>query len=183
MFTLLIIRDPIERLVSSFKSKVACNSTYFKTDVSDREVIVPGLLNLRGKKDQLRQDVMHMKSRDRCLSFGQYITVLSDIHAMPYKISRLNGHILPQDMGCLHESRKDMNISKVWKAVGSISNITIYQQFFEHLISNGLDRKSSEFVQPKKQHSSKGELQPTKELVAYVLEKFFFSSQPFFDCL
>lgn len=164
VFTLLIIRDPIERLISSFKSKIACNSTYFKTDYYDRHALVPQLLNLRGKKDQLYTDVMQMKYEERCLSFNQFLVVLKDIHSMPSKKSRLNQHFLPQDLECLRDSnRRDIDISKSWKAVGNISNITVYHQFFEHLQLHGLESKAATFVKPKKTHSSKGMLQPTRE--------------------
>ena len=165
VFTLLIIRDPIERLISSFKSKIACNSTYYRTDYYDRHVLVPQLLNLRGKKDQLYTDVMQSKYEERCLSFYQYLVVLKDIHSIPSKKSRLNQHFLPQDLECLGDgNRRDINISKSWKAVGSISNTTIYQQFFDHLLLHGLEPKGGiEFVKPKKTHSSKGTLQPTRE--------------------
>jgi hypothetical protein len=173
LFTLLIIRDPIERLISSFKNKYACDNEAFFIDKHDRERFVPELLGLHDKKlHELRNNPMFNLShyKERCLSFGQFLTALNDIHSNPAKIPRLNPHIVPQDLGCIRKSLEErIDVSNVWKAIGAISTNIIYRKFFEHLISHGLERNSSDFVGPQKEHSSakmknsSEELLPTKK--------------------
>ena len=59
MFTWLIIRDPIERIISSFKNKYACDNNAFYIDKHNRERFVPELLGLRDKElHQLRKTPM-----------------------------------------------------------------------------------------------------------------------------
>ena len=45
---LAIIRDPASRLMSAYRSKVACPSAGFDTDETDRDKLVPQLANLSG---------------------------------------------------------------------------------------------------------------------------------------
>jgi hypothetical protein len=113
LFTLLIIRDPIERLISSFKNKYACDNEAFFIDKHDRERFVPELLGLHDKKlHELRNNPMFNLSnyKERCLSFGQFLTALNDIHSNPEKIPRLNPHIVPQDLGCIKNIKNDINL-------------------------------------------------------------------------
>ena len=139
----------------------------------DRERMVPELLGLRDKElHELRNKPMFNLSHytERCLSFGQFLTALNDIHSNPAKIPRLNPHIVPQDLGCIRRSLEEpIDVTNVWKAIGTISSNIIYRKFFEHLISHGLERNSSDFVGPQKAHSSSAkkyssaELLPTKK--------------------
>ena len=167
VFTLLIIRDPIERLISAFKNKYACDNEAFFIDKHDRERFVP-VPELLGLRNNPMFNLSHYT--ERCLSFGQFLTALNDIHSNAANIPRLDPHIVPQDLGCIRKSLEErIDVTNVWKAIGTISSHIIYRKFFEHLISHGLERNSSDFVGPQKAHSSSAkkynsaELLPTKK--------------------
>jgi hypothetical protein len=47
-FSLALIREPKERFISAWKSKIACDGKRWHTDIKDRENLVLGLLDLAG---------------------------------------------------------------------------------------------------------------------------------------
>ena len=172
-FSMMIIRDPIDRLVSAYKNHVACDGVFKWKGPSDRDEIVPHLLKLREKEDKLYTDVMSMTEAKRCFSFDQYATVLLDIHHLG-KDSLLNGHFRPQSCDCFIEPAVSTNnatryqqyrVPNFWTAVGTISNADMFQRFHEHLIHNGLPRNSSQFFPPPKARSIPDPFHPHKRLV------------------
>merc|ERR1711879_314723 len=80
-----IIRDPEERLISAWKSKVACKSTFWHTDGRRDLMELIWLANRSG----LRME------RKTCLSFRKYVEALKHIHDAQMQ-NLLNTHFLPQ---------------------------------------------------------------------------------------
>lgn len=105
VFSLAIVRDPIERVQSAWKSKVACDEEGYTTDVSGRDKFVPALLALAGNT-----------SEALCLSFPDFVDTLLSVHVQG-KDSALNPHFLPQHLDCF----KDFPVSK-WSMVTNISD-------------------------------------------------------------
>ncbi len=165
-FSMMIIRDPIDRLVSAYKNHVACDDVVQWKGPSDREAIVLHLLKLRDKDDKLNADVMQMEAKKRCLSFEEYVIVLADIHQMG-KDSFINGHFRPQSCDCFIEQNQSEKSKyrvpeKLWTVVGTISNTSMFRQFYDHLIRNGLPRNSSQFFPLPKVRSIPGLIHPNK---------------------
>jgi len=100
-----VMRDPKERLISSWKSKIACGSKW-NTDTTDRARIVPQLLELASKDD----DGKH------CLEFDEFLETMKAVHDAG-KASLLNPHLRPQQYGCF----KDLKPSQ-WTFAAAISD-------------------------------------------------------------
>eukprot|EP00448_Togula_jolla_P015724 CAMPEP_0170587858 /NCGR_PEP_ID=MMETSP0224-20130122/10512_1 /TAXON_ID=285029 /ORGANISM="Togula jolla, Strain CCCM 725" /LENGTH=273 /DNA_ID=CAMNT_0010911519 /DNA_START=146 /DNA_END=967 /DNA_ORIENTATION=- len=88
-FSLAIIRNPITRLISSFKSKIQCQTGAHAGDPG-RAAFVKQLLELRGQK-----------SNKTCLDLDTFAAALHDIHAQG-KARFLNDHFLPQNLACFY---------------------------------------------------------------------------------
>jgi len=93
--SLALLRDPKERLISAWKSKVACDEHAWKTDAGERQDIVVHLLFLANRP----------RGRD-CLPFEEFLDVLHDIHEAGNG-QMLNWHFLPQQHGCFHHLAPD----------------------------------------------------------------------------
>ena len=171
-FSMMIIRDPIDRLVSAYKNHVACDGAFKWKGPSDRDEIVPHLLKLRDKEDKLYSTVMAMEVAKRCFSFEEYVAVLLDIHHLG-KDSLLNGHFRPQSCDCFIEpantntTKNQYRVPNFWTEVGTISSTEMFQHFFEHLIRSGLPRNSSEFFPPPKARSIPDPFHPHKRLAVH----------------
>lgn len=85
-----VTRNPFERIISAWKSKAACDSDDFGTDVRDRDIIVPIML---------RQ--AQMKKAATCLSITSFADVLDRLRRMSeqrvFKMKYLNKHFRPQE--------------------------------------------------------------------------------------
>ena len=85
-----ITRDPYERLISAWKSKAACDSDDFGTDVSDRNKIVPILL----RQANISKDLT-------CLSLQSFAIVLDKLRHLSQKgifdMHDMNKHFRPQE--------------------------------------------------------------------------------------
>lgn len=106
--TFALRRDPKERLMSAWKSKVACNETEWGTDILDRKVLVPDLIRKSGLWGRL-------KGRT-CLGFKEFLKTLKiayDSRRQPW----LNHHFQPQHFLCF----RDMPPSE-WTKVSEISD-------------------------------------------------------------
>lgn len=100
------VRDPRERLISAWKSKVACGDrSCWHTDVQSRNSIVASLLALAGKT----------RNAD-CLSFNEFVDTMYLID-LQGKSSLLDQHLLPQHLGCF----KDVPLEK-WSMVRDIAD-------------------------------------------------------------
>lgn len=83
-----IVRDPIQRTLSSWKSKLACSDGRFDVNTTDRARLVPEMYALAG--------VSPMK---QCLNLKDYVDLLKIIHENG-RASQLQDHFLPQHLGC-----------------------------------------------------------------------------------
>lgn len=115
-FSIALVRDPRERLISSWKSKVACDAKCWHTDVFDRPQLVRGLLRLAGNIDGLE-----------CLSFSEYVQTLHTIHLFG-KAEFLDPHFLPQNLACL----KDIPFQK-WSMVAKADDPQAAKELAAHL--------------------------------------------------
>lgn len=90
VFRIAITRDPFQRLISAWKSKVACESDQYGTDVHDRDFIVPNMLNQAG-----------LENNTNCLSLTAFANVLEKVRNMyirgDFQIRILNKHFRPQE--------------------------------------------------------------------------------------
>ena len=104
-----LIRDPKERIVSAWKSKVSCDTD---KEIPGHRMFVPRLLKLAGRSSNI---TARTDKGFPCLDLSDYLAVLSQIHAQGREGS-LNEHFLPQHLGCF----KDMPPS-MWTFVTTIS--------------------------------------------------------------
>lgn len=103
--SIVFIRDPKERLMSAWKSKVACNHEKTNVNAADRSRLVPELMRLEGSA---KKDV-------KCLTFSDFVKVLHSIHKKG-RSAYLNKHFLPQDLGCFRHLKPG-----AWKDVVDIA--------------------------------------------------------------
>lgn len=105
-FTFAIIRDPQERLVSAWKSKLACGDN-FHTDIATREWMTKELLKLSGSKAE---------SFPKCLQLDQFLKTLEKVHQR-HDAWQLDRHFLPQHLGCFYRFPPEE-----WSAVVTIED-------------------------------------------------------------
>lgn len=106
-----IIRDPQERLISSWKSKVSCENEKWGTDAPDRNVFVPSLAELAGLSDKT------------CMDLEEFLQTLNTIHEQG-KAPQLNPHFLPQQFGCFRDLAPGN-----WTMTAPISDPDLLQAF------------------------------------------------------
>lgn len=110
-----LIRDPKERILSAWKSKVSCVRDKAFDNAVGQTRIVAGLLKLAGSSNDItaRTDLGFP-----CLDFSDYLTVLAQIHAQG-KEELLDGHFRPQQLGCFKDVPPSM-----WTVVTTIGGPT-----------------------------------------------------------
>mmetsp|Transcript_34550 Transcript_34550/g.64516 ORF Transcript_34550/g.64516 Transcript_34550/m.64516 type:complete len:573 (-) Transcript_34550:28-1746(-) len=116
VFSFTLVRDPQERLISSWKSKVSCDESCWKTDVTDRARLVPELLATVGNL-----------SKVSCLSFDDFVETLHQAHSQG-KAGILNRHFIPQHLDCFLDIPKG-KWSKVVKVEDSDAARDLGAQF------------------------------------------------------
>jgi len=137
-FSFALIRDPKERLLSAWKSKVSCNES-FGVDLYDRahfdqtdnrwKGFVPGLRRLQGKEDNVT-----------CIALKGFLKALRDIHRAG-NAKYLDRHFLPQNLGCFYRFKPD-----AWSKVVAISQPNAFASMAR--------RVHSDVVKPPQTHSS-----------------------------
>mmetsp|Transcript_53632 Transcript_53632/g.100645 ORF Transcript_53632/g.100645 Transcript_53632/m.100645 type:complete len:1298 (+) Transcript_53632:53-3946(+) len=133
VFSLALLRDPRERLISAWKKTVACDSACWNTGVADRSQIVSELLALAGKNH-----------RGACLPFHGFVEALYQIHSQG-KASALSHHFLPQHLGCF----KDVPIEK-WSQVTKVSDAAAATNLGKHLGNTGASRFPHDNMSPER---------------------------------
>jgi len=104
-----LIRDPKERIVSAWKSKVTCDTD---EEILGHRMFVPHLLKLAGPSNSM---TARTDKGFPCLDLSDYLAVLSQIHAQGRE-GLLNEHFLPQHLGCFKDVPPSM-----WTVVTTIS--------------------------------------------------------------
>lgn len=104
-----LIRDPRERIVSAWKSKVSC----VEAEVPGHKRLVPHLLELAGPIDNVtaRTDLGFP-----CMGLSDYLSVLSQIHTQGNE-GLLDRHFRPQHLGCFKDIPPSM-----WTVVTTIAD-------------------------------------------------------------
>lgn len=131
VFSLALLRDPRERLISAWKKTVACDSTCWSTGVEDRSQIVSELLALAGRNN-----------RGTCLPFHEFVEALYQIHSQG-KASALSHHFLPQHLGCF----KDIPIGR-WSQVTKVSDTDAAINLGKHLGNTSASRFPHDSMSP-----------------------------------
>lgn len=108
-----LIRDPLSRLLSGWKSKFACDESvgYGRADDSDRRIMVPKFFRLYGNITGQYGPPKY------CLWIDEWAEMLQVIHRHGTNASRLDSHIRPQQYGCFRK----YNVSQ-WTKVAKISS-------------------------------------------------------------
>jgi len=94
-----VIRDPKERIMSAFRSKVGCQGS---VDISDRSRMVPKLLRLAGLPTKFASNPLDGSS-GLCLNETVYLQALFMIHMQALQ-GKLNVHFLPQHLHCFRHA-------------------------------------------------------------------------------
>ena len=105
-----LIRDPKERILSAWKSKVTCDTGL---DIPGHRMVVPLLLKLAGPRSNI---TARTDEGFPCLDLSDFLAVLSRVHAQGKEAS-LENHLLPQHLGCFKHAPPSM-----WTVVTTISN-------------------------------------------------------------
>lgn len=154
-------RDPFERLVSAWKSKAACDSDDFGTDVYDRDLIVPILL---------RQ--AKMRRNATCLSLRSFAQVLDTLRQLSeqgkFHLKYINKHFRPQECH-FNEIKYDMVLD-----VSEIANVTLLQPVIKRMKYASMLAGPPIWL-----HSSQPSSQTMSEETAAALYKFALLTEPF----
>jgi len=115
--SIAFVRDPKERIISAWKSKVGCHDN---AD-GDRATIVPNLLDFAG----MPIDIANNASQGGlCLDLSAFLQVLFHIHSQG-KQGMVNVHFRPQHLHCfLHNSPSEWNIVTTIKSPDALCQLT-----------------------------------------------------------
>ena len=94
LFAFAIARDPIQRIVSAYKSKIACDNQGFGTDVAGRRKIVRQLFAQVGYKNDNRICIH---------SFVEFINLIYQVVQAHMPGVYLNAHFAPQNSKCRYD--------------------------------------------------------------------------------
>jgi len=120
-FSFALIRDPKERLISAWKSKISCETEVWGTDTADRARLVPFLLRMADMESNA--DFNNMT----CFDFPDFMKVLHVIHVKG-RARYLDNHFLPQDLGCF-----DRFPPERWSKIATISDVGAFLELGESL--------------------------------------------------
>ena len=157
-----IQRNPFERLVSSWKSKVTCEADVYGTDVRNRDAIVPQLLRQAGFVDDHRN----------CLNISEFALVLDRVRARVgiklQSLRKLDVHLRPQEF---YFDDIDYDIVLDVNELGNVTNV--------EPILKRLPQNEHDFVKagPPTMHSSKGDDLMIPESAAKLLHLFAMESK------
>mmetsp|Transcript_7019 Transcript_7019/g.13462 ORF Transcript_7019/g.13462 Transcript_7019/m.13462 type:complete len:374 (+) Transcript_7019:71-1192(+) len=107
--SLVLIRDPKKRLLSSWKSKVQCNAD--AVDTFDARRILPELLDLAGFSHEIFSYYTDNKGlKTPCLDLSTFLLVMFQIH-LQGKEGLVNDHMRPQHLICfLHVGPEEWGV-------------------------------------------------------------------------
>merc|ERR1719277_2905418 len=97
-FSFALIRDPKERLISAWKSKIACEN--WGVDQQDRAHYNPKLQQYQGFVAHI-QRLRNQDENITCMPLGMFAEALLDIKKLG-RSKYLDRHFLAQDLGCFY---------------------------------------------------------------------------------
>ena len=155
-FKLAIIRDPVERLLSAYRSKVSCpDKEYRRDEFIEGTSYVQGILRLANMPMKYNTNISNFTSHNSethyCFSLHSYIYALGMVHALG-KTHSLNKHFKPQDEWCFfHETPQH------WNTITQINETEKFSVFLQHLKNvkyEGYHYINPEHLSPPIQHDS-----------------------------
>lgn len=160
MLRVAVTRDPFERLISAWKSKAACDSDDFGTDVYDRDLVVPILLGQA-----------NMSRIASCLSLPSFALVLDTLRGLAeegkFHFKDIYKYFRPQE--CHFDHIKYHMVLDV----SQLTNTTLLQP-----VVNRLKFASLLSEAPKRLHVSPASSQTMSEETAAALYKFALLTEP-----
>ena len=147
-----LIRDPRERIVSAWKSKVSC----VEAEVPGHKRLVPHLLELAGPIDNVtaRTDLGFP-----CMDLSDYLSVLSQIHTQGNE-GLLDEHFRPQHLGCFKDIPPSM-----WTVVTTIADpntrCSLKSVLLKNSPTNSLDATDNSGCLMMKSHERKNNINLT----------------------
>ncbi|CAN8066970.1 unnamed protein product [Agarophyton chilense] len=110
-------RNPFERLLSSFKSKFACDTELYNTNKRNRDNLVP----------KLRRQANLPASSTLCMNISEFATALSNLQHSNFPLHKLDVHIRPQRLYQQH-IRYDIILD-----IADLSNLSAVQPIINRL--------------------------------------------------
>mmetsp|Transcript_10289 Transcript_10289/g.23154 ORF Transcript_10289/g.23154 Transcript_10289/m.23154 type:complete len:242 (-) Transcript_10289:135-860(-) len=117
-YSFALIRDPKERLISSWKSKVSCQPELYGTDVASRDFFVQRLLQTAG---------LGANADVPCLSLEDFLGAVAKVHSLGRE-RFLDRHFLPQTSGCFFKYPPEK-----WTKVATASDVEAFAELAEEL--------------------------------------------------
>eukprot|EP00038_Savillea_parva_P014463 m.215995 g.215995 ORF g.215995 m.215995 type:complete len:296 (-) comp28126_c0_seq1:112-999(-) len=137
-----IVRDPVERLLSAWRSKVKCEASgKHGADVHDRDKLTLSMLRLLSNDGVFKSHIEGQQHRRvnfsratkrECLYLNEYVDVLAEIHHLG-RAAQLNEHFRPQQFLCF----KWIPVQK-WTSVVSLASNTSKHKGL-HLLASRMD--------------------------------------------
>jgi len=124
-YSFALIRDPKERLVSAWKSKLAC-ANEFGVDQGDRAHYVEDANSYRGFVAHI-QNLRGGDENVTCMNLEMFADALLVIKRAG-RAQYLDRHFLPQDLGCFYRFGPER-----WSKVTTISDGKAFRELAEHL--------------------------------------------------
>ena len=125
-FSFALIRDPRQRILSAWGSKIACDGNGTKVDVMERGKIVRTLLEQAGMRPEGRG----------CLGLTEFLRTLSKLHEWSSEdieiLDYLDGHFRPQHRTCFAHFPPQN-----WTRVGVISDDKAMQELAARVAPSG----------------------------------------------
>ena len=120
----IMTRDPVERYLSAFFSKIQCCADNRSRCFSDRD-------------DKVPMSLLRLASRPRkgCMTFEEYTDVLEELHTRNMQ-QHMDDHVMPQDLTCQHSSSTPTFVFDVRKAgqfLNSLHGYGLHRVDFPHM--------------------------------------------------
>mmetsp|Transcript_10287 Transcript_10287/g.23148 ORF Transcript_10287/g.23148 Transcript_10287/m.23148 type:complete len:303 (+) Transcript_10287:68-976(+) len=143
-FSFALIRDPKERLISAWKSKIACMGSRYGTDMGTRDYFTQQLLQAAGHSNYADQ---------HCLSLEDFLKALQHAYALKNE-NFLDRHFLPQTAGCFSKFPPER-----WSMVAPITDSIAFSVLGERLGSTGA-------VAAPREHASRSKVEVSPRAMA-----------------